>query len=282
MSQTSESGRPVPSIPGYDITAHLASTSTTETWEALQISLDRKVALLTPRVDALENAGAVSRFEELSRAFARLHHRNFIQVIDISRSEGGVPYAVLERLEGKSLSAILREDGALDPGRAARLVAQLAEALDSAWKQSGFVFRNLKPSAFVVQPDDTIKIAGFQSAVLVRPGENPLEGDDGMLVGTPNYMPPEQIEMSRSIDFHADMYAVGATFYQMLTGKEPFAGEEDPMQVLELQKTGRVPSPTDVVPGVPAEDWDVPMEYVFTEQAVYPGAGQSGNGRERG
>lgn len=252
MSQTSESGRPVPSIPGYDITTHLASTSTTETWEALQISLDRKVALLTPRVDALENAGAVSRFEELSRAFARLHHRNFIQVIDISRSEGGVPYAVLERLEGKSLSAILREDGALDPGRAAKLVAQLADALDSAWKQSGFVFRNLKPSAFVVQPDDTIKIAGFQSAVLVRPGENPLEGDDDMLVGTPNYMPPEQIEMSRSIDFHADMYAVGATFYQMLTGKEPFAGEEDPMQVLEMQKTGHVAYPTDVNPGIPS------------------------------
>ena len=252
MSQISESGRPVPSIPGYDITAHLASSSTTETWEALQISLDRKVALLTPRADALEDAGAVTRFEELSRAFARLHHRNFIQVIDISRSEGGVPYAVLERLEGETLSAVLREEGALDPARAAKFVCQLAEALDSAWKQSGFVFRNLKPSAFVVQPDDTIKIAGFQSAVLVRPGENPLEGDDGMLVGTPNYMPPEQIEMSRAIDFHADMYAVGATFYQMLTGKEPFAGEEDPMQVLELQKTGRVPSPTDVVPGVPA------------------------------
>ena len=252
MSQISESGRPVPSIPGYDITAHLASSSTTETWEALQISLDRKVALLTPRADALEDAGAVTRFEELSRAFARLHHRNFIQVIDISRSEGGVPYAVLERLEGETLSAVLREEGALDPARAAKFVCQLAEALDSAWKQSGFVFRNLKPSAFVVQPDDTIKIAGFQSAVLVRPGENPLEGDDGMLVGTPNYMPPEQIEMSRSIDFHADMYAVGATFYQMLTGKEPFAGEEDPMQVLEMQKTGHVAYPTDVNPGIPS------------------------------
>ena len=110
MSPSSDSGRPVPSSPGYDITTHLAATSTTETWEALQISLDRKVALLTPRVDALENPGAVSRFEDLSRSFARLHHRNFIQVIDISRSEGGVPYAVLERLEGKSLSAVLRED----------------------------------------------------------------------------------------------------------------------------------------------------------------------------
>ena len=126
--------RSVPNIPGYDITSHLAKTSTTETWEALQISLDRKVALLTPRVDALGNAGAVARFEDLSRAFARLHHRNFIQVIDISRSEGGVPYAVLERLEGKTLSAILREEGALDPARAAKLVRQLAEALDSAWK----------------------------------------------------------------------------------------------------------------------------------------------------
>jgi len=248
---TSDS-RPVPTLPGYEVTALRNSTSSSDVWEATQISLDRPVTIATLRPELLADPVAPAHFDELSRAFARLHHRNFVQVIDIGRSPDGIPFAVMENLDGPRLSDVLQEGGPLPPDRAVRLFLQLADALDSAWKQCGFVHRNLKPANLIVLAGDVLKISSFQSATLVRPGQDPLAGDGGMLVGTPSYMPPEQIEAAHTIDFHADMYASGAVLYQMLVGAAPFDDATDAMQVLELQKTGTLPAPSDLNPAIPA------------------------------
>ena len=247
---TSDS-RPVPTLPGYEVTALRNSTSSSDVWEATQISLDRPVTIATLRPELLADPVAPAHFDELSRAFARLHHRNFVQVIDIGRSPDGIPFAVMENLDGPRLSDVLQEGGPLPPDRAVRLFLQLADALDSAWKQCGFVHRNLKPANLTVLAGDVLKISSFQSATLVRPGQDPLAGDGGMLVGTPSYMPPEQIEAAHTIDFHADIYSVGALFYQALTGQAPFREERDYMQIFELQKEGTIPAPSDLDPKVP-------------------------------
>ena len=241
-----------PSVPGYQITALRRSSSMTDEWDALQLSLERTVSMITPRADRLGDAAWCDRFEELSRDFARLHHRNFLQVIDTARTAEGVPYVVVERLEGESLATVLLNEGPFAPDRAARIVMQLADALDNAWKQSGFVLRNLKPENLVLLSGDVVKITAFLYATIVRPGADPLAGDGGELVGTPHYMPPEQIDALRTIDFHADMYAVGSVFYRMLTGRSPFEGTEDAMEILRLQKEGTLPAPSDANPAIPA------------------------------
>ncbi len=241
-----------PSVPGYQILAQRRSTSTTTEWDAMQLSLERTVSMLTPCAERLSDPSWCARFEELSCAFARLHHRNFLQVIDTARTADGVPYTIVERLEGQSLAALLRNEGRIAPERAARIVLQLADALDNAWKQSGFVLRNLKPENLVVLSGDVVKITAFLYAAIVRPGSDPLAADGGELVGTPHYMPPEQIDALRTIDFHADMYAVGAIFYHMLSGHAPFGETDDPMEVLRLQKEKMVPAPSDENPAIPA------------------------------
>ena len=243
--------REVPVIPGYQIEAVAGETTSTQSWEALQISLDRHVVLLTLKVALVDDPSKVAHFEDVARIVARLHHRNIVSIIDIAKTEHGLPYVVMEKIEGRRLSEVLHNDGPLPPERAAKVVLQLADALDGAWKQSGFVHRNLKPDNVYVLPDGAAKISSFMYATVIRPGADPLAADGGMLVGTPNYMPPEQIDCLRSIDFHADIYSVGALFYQLLTGQAPFRGERDYMRIFELQKEGTVPAPSDVDPSIP-------------------------------
>ncbi|MBQ3809371.1 MAG: serine/threonine protein kinase, partial [Kiritimatiellae bacterium] len=244
--------REVPVIPGYQIEAVAGETTSTQSWEALQISLDRHVVLLTLKVALVDDPSKVAHFEDVARIVARLHHRNIVSIIDIAKTEHGLPYVVMEKIEGRRLSEVLHNDGPLPPERAAKVVLQLADALDGAWKQSGFVHRNLKPDNVYVLPDGAAKISSFMYATVIRPGADPLAADGGMLVGTPNYMPPEQIDCLRSIDFHADIYSVGALFYQALTGQAPFREERnDYMRIFELQKEGTIPAPSDLDPKVP-------------------------------
>ena len=233
--------REVPVIPGYQIEAVAGETTSTQSWEALQISLDRRVVLLTLKVELVDDPAKVAHFEDLARIVARLRHRNIVSIIDIAKTETGLPYVVMEKIEGRRLSEVLHHEGPLPPARAAKVVMQLADALDGAWKHSGFIHRNLKPDNVFLLPDDAAKISSFMYATVIRPGADPLAADGGMLVGTPNYMPPEQIDGLRSIDFHADIYSVGALFYQLLTGRPPFGDERDYMRIFELHIHSFIP-----------------------------------------
>ncbi|MGN0844513.1 MAG: serine/threonine-protein kinase [Kiritimatiellia bacterium] len=239
-------------ISGYDIQKMVFESSLVQLWEVHQLSLDRDVYLLNLREEHVGVEVKVSWFQDLVRFVARLHHSSFIQIIDISAPEANPPYVILERLDGMLLSDLLAA-GPLEPDRAALIVRTIAEGLDAAWKHSGFIHRNLKPQCIYVTESGNAKIFRFVTGTFIRPGANPYEHDDDMLVGTPNYMSPEQIEGSPSIDFHTDMYALGALFYEMVTGKTPFKDEKDPVRVLAYQQDDNctIPSPSDVNPAIP-------------------------------
>lgn len=242
---------PTPSVPGYTIIEKYAETSRSEVWSALQVSLDRTVTLWMLKRDSAADPGVADHFERVARAVSRIRHPNFVQVIDIARLADGVPYMVLENVEGASITSVLHAERRLDPKRAASILLEIAKGLDFAWKQCGFIHRNLKPDTLLLSAGDAVKITNYNTAALVRPGENPLAYDGGMVVGTPNYASPEQIECLRTIDFHTDMYSAGALFYQMVTGLVPFGEEKNQMQVLELQRSGTLPDPRTLVPTVP-------------------------------
>lgn len=230
-------------IEGYEILEQAGGTTDTTIWTARQISLDRNVSIWVLKNRAAADPNLVNHFSTITRSIARLKHNNFPPVIDISTTPEGIPYIVFENADSVSISRIIKENGIYAVDKALQIAKEVALALDAAWKQTGLVHRNLKPDNLRIFTDGNVKIFNFNSATIVQPGINPLAFDDGMLVGTPNYAAPEQIDCLPSIDFHADMYGLGASLYQMLTGKAPFDEESDPMKILELQRSGYLPNP---------------------------------------
>lgn len=239
-----------PEIPGLQILSKYGETSTADVWSALQISLERLVTVWIMKEVLSRDKAQAQHFENVARAVSRIRHPNLLQVINVARTALGVPYVVYENVDGTSLASILHLERKIDPVRALRIISEIAKVLDSAWKQCGFVHRNIKPETVLIGAGDVVKLTNFSSATLVKPGENPLAYDDGMVVGTPSYASPEQIECLRSIDYHSDMYSAGALFYQMVTGITPFGDESDPMRILELQRVGTVANPRDLDPSV--------------------------------
>lgn len=230
-------------IEGYEILEQAGGTTDTTIWTARQISLDRNVSIWVMKDRSAADANLVNHFSTITRAISRLKHNNFPPVIDISTTQDGLPYIVFENAYSVSVARVIKENGPYNAGKALEIAKEVALALDAAWKQVGFVHRNLKPENIRISADGNIKIFNFNSATIVQPGVNPLAFDDGMVVGTPNYASPEQIDCLPTIDFHADMYGLGATLYQMLTGTSPFDEERDPMKILELQRSGHLPNP---------------------------------------
>ncbi len=230
-------------IEGYEILEKAGGTTDTTIWTARQISLDRNVSIWVMKARAAADPNLVNHFSTITRAISRLKHNNFPPVIDISKTEEGEPYIVFENADSTSITRIIKDNGVYSVVDALKIAKEVALALDAAWKQTGLVHRNLKPDNIRIYTDGNVKIFNFNSATIVQPGTNPLAFDDGMIVGTPNYAAPEQIDCLPSIDFHADMYGLGASLYQMLTGKAPFDEERDPMKILELQRSGHLPNP---------------------------------------
>src|SRR5262249_10986986 len=146
---------------------------------------------------------------------------------DIGRSEEGDPFLVMELLDGVSLSALLRSSRKLPAERTLHIGAQIADGLAAA-HEAGIVHRDLKPdNVFLVTrrgTADYVKLLDSGLAKLVDPG-SPALTRAGVVLGTPQYMSPEQCESKVEVDARSDVYAVGVLLYQMLTGCLPFDGE---------------------------------------------------------
>lgn len=235
-----------PKIPGLQLISKKDETSSAIVWSALQLSLDREVVVWVMKEELAHKTTQVEHFETVSRAVSRIRHPNLVQIIDVARTPKGTPYVVFEDVEGTSLASLLRTERKLDPMRALRIGIEIADALDFAWKQCGFIHRNIKPETIILGTGDAIKLTNFSTATLAKPGQNALAYDEGLVVGTPNYASPEQIDCLRTIDYHSDMYSTGALLYRMITGITPFGGEADPMVVFDLQRAGTLENPRDL------------------------------------
>lgn len=239
-----------PAVPGFEKLQLVSATSSTLTWSAFQTTLERTVLLRALQPGAPE--AQQSSFERIARAFARIRHPNLIQVFDIVRDSDERAYLVLEAVEGETLADLLRNGRRLEPARVAEIGAGIAAALDTAWTQANLVHRNLKPESLCLTPEGVIKIVDFGAAAVIEPGSNPFAQDEGLVVGTPNYMAPEQAQGLHTLDYHADMYGLGALLYHLFTGVAPFAEESDPAQIMSMQVDGRLPALREGNPKVPA------------------------------
>ena len=209
-----------PEVAGYDILAELGRGGMGVVYQARQQQLKRLVALKMIRAGLQARPEDLDRFRLEAEAVARLHHANIVQIYDIG-AVAGLPFVALELLEGGSLADRLA--GTPQPGRqAAELMVTLARAMHTA-HQAGIVHRDLKPSNVLFDRDGTPKIVDFGLAKHLEVQHGHTE--TGQIMGTPSYMAPEQARgQTREISPAADVYALGAILYEMLTGRPPFKG----------------------------------------------------------
>ena len=208
-------------IPGYQILSKLGAGAMATVFKARQLSLDRTVAIKVLPKKLSESAEYVERFYKEGKAAARLNHANIVQAIDVGEA-GGYHYFVMEYVEGHTLGDELAAGKVFPEAEALRVVIQIGRALEHAHRQ-GFMHRDVKPKNIMITKDGTAKLADMGLARAASDTQA-AQAEAGKAYGTPYYISPEQIRGEVNIDFRADIYALGATLYHLVTGRVPFQG----------------------------------------------------------
>ncbi len=235
-----------PEIAGYRILGVLGKGSMGTVYKARQLSVDRIVAIKVPRPELASDPKFVERFLREARAAARLNHRNIVMVFDAGRS-GGRYYLAMEYVEGASLRAIVRKKGPLDEMEAVRIAAKVAQALDYIHSRH-IIHRDIKPGNILIGAGRIPKLVDLGLAQNLASQEASVS-TAGAVMGTPNYISPEQIMGCRDLDIRCDIYSLGATFYMMLTGRPPYPGRTSAL-VYARHLRDPVPDPRAVNPRV--------------------------------
>jgi tetratricopeptide (TPR) repeat protein/tRNA A-37 threonylcarbamoyl transferase component Bud32 len=258
-------------IPGYEILGELGRGGMGVVYKARQTQLGRLVALKMIRDAAHAGASERARFRTEAEAVARLQHPNIVQIYEVGE-HGGCPFFSLEYLEGGSLSRQLARQGPLAARPAAELVERLARALHEAHLR-GIIHRDLKPANVLLALDGTPKIADFGLAKKLDDAS--AQTQTGDVVGTPSYMPPEQAGgRAREVSPLADVYALGAILYEVLTSRPPFRAESGVQTVLQVLHDEPLP-PSRLQPTVPRDLETIVLKCLEKDPAKrYPSAAE--------
>ena len=213
--------RPAQQIPGFQVLSRLGQGAMAVVFKAKQLSLDRIVAIKVLPKRLSENPEFVERFYKEGRAAARLNHPYIVQAYDVGESSG-YHYFVMEYIDGQTVYDLLGGDKRISEQQAIQFILQTAQALEHAHAQ-GFVHRDVKPKNIMLTKTGVAKLADMGLAREVSDFAT-ANAEAGRAYGTPYYISPEQIRGDISIDCRADIYALGATFYHMVTGRVPFDG----------------------------------------------------------
>jgi predicted Ser/Thr protein kinase len=212
----------------YQIIRPIGEGSMGRIFLAEQVSVGRRVALKIINREFSAKYDTIARFQQEARLLASVRDEHIVDIYDIGETESGDPFIAMEFVDGPSLAQLLRE-GPMEPARAIRLLLQVASALATV-HAAGAVHRDLKPANIVVVRlsggREMVKILDFGLAKVLSDREHSERlTRTGSIVGTPEYMSPEQVTGGQ-VDHRADMYGFGCTAYEMLCGKPPFLGAE--------------------------------------------------------
>jgi urea transport system substrate-binding protein len=214
---------PSTSIGAYELLEKIGEGGMGAVYKARHVHLKKLVALklLSNRITHV--FGAVDRFRREVEAVGRLEHPKLVRATDAGVTHEGVPYLVMELLNGRDLGRLVAERGPWPIAEACDAIRQAAQGLHHA-HQCGIVHRDIKPSNLMRLSDGTVKVLDLGLARLQEgPGDSGLTGP-GQTMGTADYMAPEQMLDSASVDLRADLYSLGCTLYQFLAGEPPFSG----------------------------------------------------------
>ncbi|MDB9920719.1 Stk1 family PASTA domain-containing Ser/Thr kinase [Actinomycetota bacterium] len=231
----------------YAVTSLLARGGMATVYLATDLRLDRVVALKVMHPHLASDPGFVARFQREARSAARLSHPHVVGVYDQGSSETYV-YLAMEYLPGQTLRDVLDEYGPLSTEQALVLLDPVIEALTAA-HGAGFVHRDIKPENVLISDDGRVKVADFGLARAVTSTES--THTTGMIIGTVNYLSPEQVERGDA-DARSDIYSTGILLFEMITGVVPHSGES-PLSIAYKHVNSDVPPPSSVVNGIPSE-----------------------------
>ncbi len=231
----------------YRLTSLLGRGGMGTVYAAHDTVLDRRVAIKVISPEHLESTISRKRFLQEARAAASVNHPRLVTVHEVDEHDARV-FLVLEYLAGGSVNDLLRARGRLDWRTATRVAIEVCQALEACHAR-GIVHRDVKPANFLVSDDAAgfVKLSDFGLAKL-RDSQTTMTGSREVL-GTPAFMSPEQCR-AEPVDARSDIYALGAAYFAMLTGKPPFDGDVD-VQIMFGHCSKPVPNPSELVPDIP-------------------------------
>ena len=206
---------------GFRIVRLLGQGGMGAVYEGLELGLSRRVAIKVLAESVNRDPDGVKRFQREARAVASVSHPNIAQIYRVG-TYGDMHYYAMEFVDGKSLDQMILERGRLSGPRCFDLMAQAVRGLKAA-ADRGIVHRDIKPANLMVTHDGTVKIVDFGIAKMMDDSDT-FRTATGTIMGTPSYMSPEQCK-GQAFDFRSDMYSLGCTFFQVLTGRAPFEGD---------------------------------------------------------
>jgi serine/threonine-protein kinase len=240
----------------YIVLGGLGAGSMGTVYEAENLSVGRHVALKILNPQFASNHEAALRFQREARAAAKIGHPNIVDILDMGRTDEGLPFIVMEFLEGRDLYNVLSDGVPLILARAVDIAIQVLEALGAA-HAAGIVHRDIKPeNVFLTQRgsrSEFVKLLDFGIAKFQDASEGSRRMTvDGTTLGTPMYMSPEQARGRPDIDARTDIYSVGVLLFEMLSGRPPYPGDNY-NQIIVTIATEDAPSLLLAAPWIPGD-----------------------------
>jgi formylglycine-generating enzyme required for sulfatase activity/tRNA A-37 threonylcarbamoyl transferase component Bud32 len=254
--------------PRYRIVRKLGQGGMGAVYEAEHKIMERVVAVKVISSGFVDSPAAAERFQREVRAAAKLDHANIVRAYDADHA-GSTMLLAMEYVKGRSLAEVVASKGPLPVAYACQCARQVAQGLQHA-ADSGMVHRDIKPQNLMLTEKGVVKILDFGLAKLVseRKSQAGLTGA-GMIMGTPEYMAPEQARDTAAADIRADIYSLGCTLFFLLTGRPPFAGGTA-IEILTRQVIDAPPRVTDVRPEVPSHLADLIARMLSKDPAERP------------
>ena len=237
----------------YTVVRKLGEGGMGAVYEGIQDGLNRKVALKLLPQRLLKDPTYLERFQREAQGAAALNHPNIVTVYEIGQDRGHYFFS-MEFVDGASLGNRISKEKRLPVSDALDITRKVASALDYAWREAGLVHRDIKPDNIMLTSQGHIKVADLGLAKRITTDSNLT--NEGAGLGTPHYMAPEQSQGARDVDCRADIYSLGITLYEMLTGKVPYDGAT-PYAVIIAHLESPLPDPRESCPEISDPLWEL-------------------------
>ncbi len=223
-------------------------------YEAKHLLIDRTLAIKFLEPSLAHDQETLTRFSNEARVFSTVGHPNLVEVTDMGKTPEGIPYMVMELLEGTDLARLMMSHGRLTPAAAVTIALEILRTLDAVHAK-GIIHRDLKPeNVFLTVAEGAVrlKLLDFGISRLVSGSKRSRLTQKGIVFGTPQYMSPEQAQGMDSVDERSDVFTIGEILYEMLTGREVFPGENN-LAILTAVTRCSVTPPREIEPSIPPE-----------------------------